>query len=113
VHAATPRRRDAGRLHGARASFSGLQWYEVDAVTQRVRYRGQVNRRRVELLFSGDAVPEPDTLLTLDGKEVGYVTRAARTWDPPRILGMGYARKEATAPGTVLHCASGTAAVMR
>ena len=73
----------------------------------------QVNRRRVELLFSGDAVPEPDSLLTLDGKEVGHVTRAARIWDPPRILGMGYARKEANAPGTVLQWAGGTATVTK
>ncbi len=87
--------------------------YTGQEIVERVRSRGQVNRRRVELLFSGDAVPEPDTLLTLDGKEVGYVTRAARTWDPPRIIGMGYARKEATAPGTVLQCASGTATVTK
>ena len=87
--------------------------YTGQEIVERVRSRGQVNRGRVELLFSGDAVPEPDTLLTLDGKEVGYVTRAARTWDPPRIIGMGYARKEATAPGTVLQCASGTATVTK
>jgi folate-binding protein YgfZ len=87
--------------------------YTGQEIVERVRSRGQINRRRVELLFSGDAVPEPDALLTLDGKEVGYVTRAARTWDPPRILGMGYARKEANAPGTVLQCASETATVMR
>jgi folate-binding protein YgfZ len=87
--------------------------YTGQEIVERVRSRGQVNRRRVELLFSGNAVPEPDALLTLDGQEVGYVTRAARTWDPPRILGMGYARKEAISPGTVLQCASGTATVMR
>jgi len=40
----------------------------------------------VELLFSGDVVPEPDTPLPLDGKEVGYVTRAARAhrWNDRR-----------------------------
>jgi len=78
-----------------------------------VRSRGQVNRQRVRLAFSGDVVPEPDTLLTLDGKEVGHVTRAARIWDPTRILGMGYARKEANAPGTVLQCAGGTATIVK
>ncbi len=86
--------------------------YTGQEIVERVRSRGQVNRHRVELLFSGDAVPEPNALLTLGGKEVGYVTRAARTWDPPRIIGMGYARKEATAPETVLQCADGTATVM-
>jgi folate-binding protein YgfZ len=87
--------------------------YTGQEIVERVRSRGQVNRQRVQLLFSGDAVPEPDTLLTLDGKEVGHVTRAARTWDPPRILGMGYVRKEAIAPGSALQCASGTATVIK
>ena len=87
--------------------------YTGQEIVERVRSRGQVNRRRVELLFSGDAVPEPDALLTQDDKEVGYVTRAARAWDPPRILGMGYVRKEANAPGTVLQCAGGTATVTK
>jgi folate-binding protein YgfZ len=87
--------------------------YTGQEIVERVRSRGQVNRQRVQLVFSGEVVPEADALLTLDGKEVGHVTRAARTWDPPRILGMGYARKEANAPGTVLQCVGGTATVMK
>jgi folate-binding protein YgfZ len=83
--------------------------YTGQEIVERVRSRGQVNRQRVNLLFSGDAVPEPDTVLNLDGKEVGYVTRAARNWDPPRIIGMGYARKEASAPGTSLQWTGGSA----
>jgi folate-binding protein YgfZ len=85
--------------------------YTGQEIVERVRSRGQVNRQRVELLFSGDMVPEPGTLLTLAGKEVGYVTRAARTWDPPRILGMAHVRKEATLPGSVLQWPAGTAKV--
>jgi glycine cleavage system aminomethyltransferase T len=65
----------------------------------------------VELLFSGEVVPEAGTLLAVDGKEMGAVTRAARTWDPPQVIGMGYVRKEAIAPGTVLHWANGSATV--
>jgi folate-binding protein YgfZ len=87
--------------------------YTGQEIVERVRSRGQVNRRRVELLFAGDSVPEPETPLTLDGKEVGHVTRAARAWDPPRVLGTGYARKEANAPGTVLQCGGRTATVVR
>jgi folate-binding protein YgfZ len=87
--------------------------YTGQEIVERVRSRGQVNRRRVELLFSSDAVPEPETLLTLDGKEVGYVTRAARTYDPPRVLGMAYVRKEATAPGSSLQWPGGTATVTK
>jgi len=87
--------------------------YTGQEIVERVRSRGQVNRQRVQLVFSGDVVPGPDTLLTQDGKEVGHVTRAARIWDPTRAIGMGYSRKEATAPGTVLQWESGTATVVK
>src|SRR4029077_371742 len=86
--------------------------YTGQEIVERVRSRGQVNRQRVRLAFSGDVVPEPEAPLTIDGKEVGHVTRAARTWDPARILGMAYVRKEAAAPETVLQWASGTATVL-
>ncbi len=86
--------------------------YTGQEIVERVRSRGQVNRQRVALLFLGDVVPEPGALLSLAGKEVGFVTRAARTWDLPRILGMAYARKEAIAPGTVLQWSGGTATVI-
>jgi folate-binding protein YgfZ len=87
--------------------------YTGQEIVERVRSRGQVNRQRVRLVFSGDVVPEAGTPITLDGKEAGYVTRAARTWDPPRILGMAYARKEAAAPGTVLEWSGGIATITK
>ncbi len=86
--------------------------YTGQEIVERVRSRGQVNRQRVRLTFSGAAVPETGAALTLDGTEVGYVTRAAKTWDPPDILGMGYVRKEANASGSVLQWAGGTATVL-
>jgi aminomethyltransferase len=86
--------------------------YTGQEIVERVRSRGHVNRRRVGLLFSGDAVPEAGAALTLDGKEAGYVTRAARIWDPPRVIGRGYVRKEAEAPGTALQWPGGTATVI-
>jgi folate-binding protein YgfZ len=87
--------------------------YTGQEIVERVRSRGQVNRQRIQLVISGDVVPEPDTPLTLDGKEVGHVTRAARIWDPPRILGMGYVRKEAAPPGTLLQWSGGTATIAK
>src|SRR5437660_9554225 len=45
--------------------------YTGQEIVERVRSRGQVNRQRVRLAFSGDVVPEEGTLLTLDGKEGG------------------------------------------
>jgi len=87
--------------------------YTGQEIVERVRSRGQVNRQRVRLTFSGDVVPEPEVPLMLSGKEVGYVTRAARTWDPPRILGMAYVRKEATEPNSVLQWAGGSGTVIK
>jgi folate-binding protein YgfZ len=88
--------------------------YTGQEIVERVRSRGHVNRRRASLLVSGDRIPETGTpLATADGKEAGYVTRAARVWDPLRIIGMGYVRKEAEAPGTTLHWPGGTATVIR
>jgi folate-binding protein YgfZ len=102
---------EAGLEHSHISYTKGC--YTGQEIVERVRSRGQVNRRRVELLFSGDTAPDPGALLTLDGKEAGYVTRAARISDPPRILGMGYVRKEGRAVGSVLQWAGGTATVAR
>lgn len=87
--------------------------YTGQEIVERVRSRGQVNRQRVELIFSGDAVPQAGTPLTIDGKEVGYVTRAAQIPEPPGVLGMGYIRKEGSAVGSVLQWAEGTATVVK
>lgn len=92
--------------------------YTGQEIVERVRSRGHVNRRRVSLLFSGDTVPEAGApLTTADGKEAGYVTRAARIWDPERVIGMGYVgtayiRGEVEAPGTTLHWSGGTATIL-
>jgi folate-binding protein YgfZ len=102
---------EAGLEHSHISYTKGC--YTGQEIVERVRSRGQVNRRRVEMVFSGDTVPEAGTPLTMDGKEAGYVTRAARIPDPPRILGMGYVRKEGNAPGSVLQWAGGTATVVQ
>jgi folate-binding protein YgfZ len=83
--------------------------YTGQEIVERVRSRGQVNRQRTGLIFDGDTVPDAGTTLFLDAKELGYVTRAARIWDPHRVIGMGYVRKEGSVPGTILHWAGGTA----
>jgi folate-binding protein YgfZ len=87
--------------------------YTGQEIVERVRSRGHVNKQRVELVFSGGAVPEAGTPLTLDGKEMGYITRAAQVLEPPRTLGMGYVRKEGSAVGIILQWAGGTATVVR
>jgi len=87
--------------------------YTGQEIVERVRSRGQVNRKRVQLLFSGEAIPESGAMLTLDMKEVGAVTRAARIWDPEMVIGMGYVRREATTPGTTLKWSQGSCEVMK
>ncbi len=87
--------------------------YTGQEIVERVRSRGHVNRQRVELVLSGDAVPEAGALLTMGGNEMGCITRAAQVLEPPRTLGMGYVRKEGSAVGTILQWAGGTATVAR
>jgi folate-binding protein YgfZ len=86
--------------------------YTGQEIVERVRSRGQVNRRRVELIFSGDGVPENGANLTVSDKPAGFVTRAAQSWIPPGILGMGYLGKESRAPGTTLQWSGGMATVV-
>jgi folate-binding protein YgfZ len=87
--------------------------YTGQEIVERVRSRGQVNRRRVSLIFPGADVPESGApLLAREGNEAGYVTRAAESWYPAGIFGMAYVRKENAAPGTQLSWSGGTAEVI-
>jgi folate-binding protein YgfZ len=86
--------------------------YTGQEIVERVRSRGQVNRRRAELLFSGNGVPDSGAELTVDGKAIGFVTRAAQSWFPPAVLGMGYISKENRALGTKLNWSGGTVTVV-
>jgi folate-binding protein YgfZ len=80
--------------------------YTGQEIVERVRSRGQVNRQRVGLRFADgvQVVPGAGAVLSLDAAEVGYITRAARSFFPPAILSMGYVRKEGGALGTFLDC---------
>src|SRR5271156_4067622 len=88
--------------------------YTGQEIVERVRSRGQVNRRRVGLRFADDAknLPGADAALLLDGAEIGFVTRAAQSFYPAAIFAMGYVRKEGSALGTVLDCGGEKAAVV-
>jgi glycine cleavage system aminomethyltransferase T len=70
-----------------------------------------VNRRRVDLIFDGAGVPAPGETLTVDGKEVGSVTRAAIPSFLSYAIGMGYVRKDHNALGSRLNWSGGTAIV--
>lgn len=83
--------------------------YTGQEIVERVRSRGQVNRRLTELQFSGSTAPPPGTKLLHDGHEVGDLTSTGYSPRLGRAIGLGYLRREHSALGTKLD-ASGTAA---
>ena len=87
--------------------------YTGQEIVERVRSRGQVNRRRVHLIFSGATVPASGESLIVNGTQVGYVTRAAMLYSFGSPIGMGYVRKENNALGSELHWAGGAARVAK
>ena len=87
--------------------------YTGQEIVERVRSRGQVNRVRVLLKFSGVEVPASGaSLLAADGKEAGFVTRAAYSPLLQAPIGMGYIRRENSSLGSELAIASGKAFVV-
>ena len=87
--------------------------YTGQEIVERVRSRGQVNRRRVELIFDNEKVPAAGELLMVDGKEVGSVTRAALPSFLAHAIGMGYVRKDHNSTGSRLSWSGGTAVVSK
>ena len=94
--------------------------YTGQEIVERVRSRGQVNRRRVQLRFSTAEPLAPLTRLfaanadekSADAKEVGIVTSSAFSPAANAAIGMAYVRREQNSPGSVLDFAGGTATVV-
>lgn len=94
--------------------------YTGQEIVERVRSRGQVNRRRVQLKFSTVEPPAPLTRLYArdsadnnpDAKEVGIVTSSAFSPAANTAIGMAYVRREHYALGSVLNFNGGTAEVL-
>jgi folate-binding protein YgfZ len=85
--------------------------YTGQEIVERVRSRGQVNRRRVGLVFTGTEVPAAGEALTSGGKEVGFIIRAAFSPSRSLAIGMGYVRKDSQAPGSEMEWRGGQATV--
>jgi folate-binding protein YgfZ len=86
--------------------------YIGQEIVERVRSRGQVNRVRVPLRFDGVENVAANTVLSAEGKEVGFVTRAGFSPGMNAWIGMGYVRKEKAVVGTQIEAAGGTAIVI-
>lgn len=97
-------------LHNSHISYT-KGCYTGQEIVERVRSRGLVNRQRVSLIFDGTSVPAAGESLTADGKDAGVITRAALFAPKSIVIGMGYVRREFTAPGTVLRWSGGSATV--
>lgn len=76
--------------------------YTGQEIVERVRSRGQVHRVRVSLRFETGEPPAANTSLLSEGQEVGYVTRTGFSPLADASIGMGYVRREKSAPGTLL-----------
>ena len=85
--------------------------YTGQEIVERVRSRGQVNRIRVSLKFDGPAAP-PNSALSAEGKEVGYVTRTGFSPQLNAFIGFAYVRREKANPGTILELADRSATVI-
>jgi folate-binding protein YgfZ len=88
--------------------------YTGQEIVERVRSRGQVNRRRVSLKFSSANPPAPLTRLRSTGAEaaeVGIITSSAFSPKAASAIGMAYVRREHNTPGTVLTFDGGNATV--
>jgi folate-binding protein YgfZ len=104
--------------------------YTGQEIVERVRSRGQVNRRRVQLKFSVADPPAPLARLyaraseaqsaenkateaaPVESKEVGIMTSSAFSPAANAAIGMAYVRREHNAPGTILDFTGGTAEVL-
>jgi folate-binding protein YgfZ len=98
-------------LESTHVSFS-KGCYTGQEIVERVRSRGHVNRRRTGLEFSASIPPEHGAKLMQNDKEAGWVTSAAYSPRLARAIGMGYVRREQSAPGTTLECVTGGSATV-
>jgi aminomethyltransferase len=86
--------------------------YTGQEIVERVRSRGNVQRRRVMLRFAGDAIPRRGEPLFAGTAEIGFVTSAARSPKFGCVIGMGYVRREQFEPGSKVAWKGGEASVI-
>jgi len=86
--------------------------YTGQEIVERVRSRGQVNRTRVTLKIDATEPPPANTPLFSDGKEFGYITRAAFSPALNAGIAAAYLRREKSAANSPLTLPTGATATV-
>jgi folate-binding protein YgfZ len=86
--------------------------YTGQEIVERVRSRGHVNRRRMQVKFSTPDPPASGTKLRANGADIGYVTSSAFSPAAGTAIGMAYVRREHNSPGSIVDHDGGTAIVI-
>lgn len=93
-------------LHFSKGCYVGQE------IVERIHSRGTVHRTFAGFELSIDELPSSSTKVQRDGKDVGEITSACRIpLQQPRVLALGYIRREAAAPGTEVQIGNSTARV--
>ena len=80
--------------------------YIGQEVIVRVRDRGHVNRLLTGLTLEGESVPRPGSAIVADGKDVGRITSAVRSFELGRPIALGFVRREHATPGSAVRIRS-------
>lgn len=84
--------------------------YIGQEVIARATYRGQMNKKLVQLLV-GEAVPERKTELKQGERKVGWITSVVKSPKHGQHLALGYVHRDFLAPGTKFEMAGGAASI--
>ncbi|HEX9757676.1 MAG TPA: aminomethyltransferase family protein [Nitrospiria bacterium] len=68
----------------------------------RMKFRGHANRLRIGFEAGGKEPPKKGDPILCEGKETGWVTSSAFSPFLQKVVGMGFIRRDFTAPGTPL-----------
>lgn len=85
--------------------------YIGQEVIARATYRGQMNKKLVQLLV-GEASPERKTELRQGDRKVGWITSVVQSPKHGQHLALGYVHRDFLTPGTAFEMSGGVATVV-
>ena len=74
--------------------------YIGQEVVARVKYRGHINRGLAGLVLEGNRIPAAGARVVAEGKDIGRVTSAVRSYALGQPIALGYVRREHFEPGS-------------